>query len=225
MGGPRMSTVCFQPLFDKPEPVIHKFVTRSFQTPQAVELVYLPFYLFIYKVKTLSLLGRLNTFHNIMLVDLVGGEPTSINRQTFIEASPELTQDFPVLPSITEIQKNNKIKQRLKLIKQELPENSLLPPILRPKEAVNSARKIFKYDFFRLAGGFGYKRVEIVPDFDGLTVYYPIWLVYYSDRKKHMHLKAFNGLTLEKESGNFLLAIKKALLEKHLPQLQPKEEK
>lgn len=219
----KIPVICFQPVFHQPEQVIHKFVIRSLKTPQAVELVYLPFYLFIYTVRTLSLLGRQAEFQGIMLVDLVQGEPMAINRQTAIEGAADILNKFPGFKNVTNIKNRNKINFKATLIQQEVVESHLLPASLQPAQAIDRARNIFKYDLWRLAGGFRFRKVEIIPDFEGLTVYYPIWLVYYS-KKGQMSFKAYDGLTLEKVSGNFLLAIKKALLYKHHPELKPKEE-
>jgi hypothetical protein len=220
-----MEVLFFRTIDFPPDKVIQRFVIRSLKTPKAIELVYIPHFLFTYTIKTTSLFGRKNAFQGMMLVDLIQGEPASISFQTKISVPTELVEDFPFLKRVNNLLPNKKIKLNVNIKKQELPEESLLPAILKPEEAVDSARNLFKYDLWRLAGGFQFRQVEIRPDIDGLTVFYPTWLVYYLDRKGHTGFKAYDGLTLEKETGNFLVAIKKGLWEKHLFELKLKEPK
>jgi len=215
-----MEVLLFQTIDFSPSKVIQRFVMRSLKTPKAIELVYMPHFLFSYTINTKSLFGRENTFQGMMLVDLIQGEPASISFHTKISAPAELAEDFPFLYRLNSLAGPKKVKLKVNIKKQDLPEKSLLPAILKPEQAIASAKNLFKYDLWRLAGGFQFRKAEIRPDVDGLTVYYPAWVVYYLDRKGQTSFRAYDGLTLEKETVNFLAAVKKGFLGKHLLELK-----
>ena len=62
--------------------VLRRFCAKSFKTPDAVELVYLPFVLFRYTIDLVTLFNRKKSAEGVFLADKIQGIPINVKDNT-----------------------------------------------------------------------------------------------------------------------------------------------
>lgn len=215
-----MKIVRLVPRFDDCDDVIKRYCRKNFKAPCSIELVYVPFVLFRYRIERTSLLGRRKTEKGIFLVDSLQGIPVNIKKNTkFVLKDEGLRRQFDGLlgPSVidsTDLVKNDKTITVL-VEQQDVTEGQVLPEVLVQEDAIKKGKNLLMYDIMKLTGGLRYRRVDVVPEPQTETLYYPYWLIYYRDKKNNMKFDVLDALTGQKEGGQIIRSIKVGLVEKH----------
>ena len=99
--------------------------------------------------------------------------------------------------------------------KEQIPEEQVLPKVLDDQAAVKRGKNLLMYDIMKLTGGLRYRRVDIIPEPETKTLYYPYWLIYYKDKKDRMRFDVLDSLSGQKEGGQIIKSVKIGLFEKH----------
>ena len=86
-----MNILRFAPRFSDAAGVVSKFCAKSLRVPAAAELVYLPFVLFKYSIKTSGFAGKQKTAPGLFLVDLVQATPMNIRAGTVFSTEGNMT--------------------------------------------------------------------------------------------------------------------------------------
>jgi hypothetical protein len=186
-----------------------------------VELVYVPFVLFRYRIELTSLFGKRKTEKGIFLVDSLQGIPVNIKKNTkFVLRDEGLRRPFDGLLGSSLINPTDLIKKDDKAItvsieSQDVAEEQVLPEVLDEKAAIKAGKNLLMYDIMKLTGSLRYRRVDVVPEPQTQTLYYPYWLLYYRNKKNQMRFDVLDALTGQKEGGQIIRSIKIGLVEKH----------
>jgi len=206
-----MNIVAFVPLSSDPDEAVRKFCARTLKTPYAVELLYLPFVLFRYKIELTPFFGRKKTEESLFLVDLVQGTPMNIRRNTRFELKGELQREFQGFRDLFPTSENKKISAAIQ--RKEAKVDQVLPAILKDEEAIKKGKHLLMYDLMRISGNLRYRRMDITPCPETKILYYPYWIIYYKS-KMRMEFVVFDGMSGEKEKGEVVESIKLGLVKK-----------
>ncbi|UCC22335.1 MAG: hypothetical protein JSW23_11225 [Planctomycetota bacterium] len=214
-----MKIVGMVPRFDDCDDVIKRYCRKNFKAPCSIELIYVPFVLFRYRIELTSLFGRRKTEKGIFLVDSLQGIPVNIKKNTkFVLKDEGLRGQFdgllgPALIDSTDLIKDEKtITVSIKW--QDVAEEQILPAALDEKAAIKAGKNLLMYDIMKLTGGLRYRRVDVVPEPQTQTLYYPYWLIYYRDKKNNMRFDVLDALSGQKEGGQIIRSVKIGLVEK-----------
>ena len=214
-----MRIVGLVPKFDDCDDVIKGYCRKNFKAPCSIELVYVPFVLFRYRIELTSLFGRRKTEKGIFLVDSLQGIPVNIKKNTkFVLRDEGLRRQFdgllgPALIDSTDLIKDDKtITVSIKW--QDVSEEQILPAAMDEKAAIKAGKNLLMYDIMKLTGGLRYRRVDVVPEPQTQTLYYPYWLIYYRDKKNNMKFDVLDALSGQKEGGQIIRSVKIGLVEK-----------
>jgi hypothetical protein len=215
-----MRIVGLVPKFDDCDDVIKKYCRKNFKAPCSIELVYVPFVLFRYRIELTSLFGRRKTEKGIFLVDSLQGIPVNIKKNTkFVLRDEGLRRQFDGLLGSSVIDStdltNNDKTITVSVERQDVTEEQVLPEVLVQEDAIKRGKNLLMYDIMKLTGGLRYRRVDVVPEPQTQTLYYPYWLIYFRDKKSQMRFDVLDALTGQKEGGQIIRSIKVGLVEKH----------
>ena len=194
--------------------VLKRYCRKNFKAPCSLELVYMPFVLFDYKIDTLSLFGKRKSEAGLFLVDLSQGIPINIKKNTFFDfIDADLKKQFCKLTGEDSLKDEKTVI--VKIQSEEVDSQQLLPSVIDVQTALEKGRKLLMYDLMKLAGALRYKKVDVVPGLQRKVLYYPHWLIYYRDRKNNMKFDVFDALNGQKEGGQIIRSVKIGLLKKH----------
>lgn len=207
-----MRILRFVPRFQEPEEMLRKYCARNFKTPHSLELVYLPFVLFRYRIVLRSFKGKEKTARGFFLADLVQGVPINIRRDTWLDVCGEIRETDESWGEFGGRCAGSKL--RIPVDRLDAAESQILPADLEPESAIQRAKKLLRYDIMRLAGGLRYKDVDIVPEPPVHVLHYPHWLVYVR-KKGDVRMEVLDALTGQKERGQLVDSIKLGLVRKH----------
>jgi hypothetical protein len=216
-----MKVVSLVPRFADSDDVLKRYCRKNFKAPCSVELVYVPFVLFRYRIELTSLFGKRKTEKGIFLVDSLQGIPVNIKKNTkFVLRDEGLRRPFDGLLGSSLINPTDLIKKDDKAItvsieSQDVAEEQVLPEVLDEKAAIKAGKNLLMYDIMKLTGSLRYRRVDVVPEPQTQTLYYPYWLLYYRNKKNQMRFDVLDALTGQKEGGQIIRSIKIGLVEKH----------
>ena len=200
------------PRLSNSDEVIKKYCRRNFKAPCSLELIYLPFVLFRYRIKLTLLFGKNKTEKGLFLVDLLQGIPINIKSNTKLELKePHLHEE---LKELLGSYLGGDGKNRVLIESEEVDQEQVLPIVLEEQVAIKKGKNLLMYDIMRLTGSLRYRRVEIIPYPETKTLYYPYWLIYYRNRKNEMKFDVLDGLSGQKEGGQIIKSIKIGLVEK-----------
>lgn len=209
-----MNILSFAPLETTPDEIIKKFWFKSFKIPFAVELLYMPYLFFEYRIELTPFFGRPKSEKGFFLVDLLLGTPMNIQKNISFEMSDDLKKEFEGFGDLFYAPKNDRDKKKVKLQKKEAEESQILPILLKEKDAQEKGKKLLRYDIMRVAGALRYRKMDIVCQPKTIILHYPYWVVYYRDRRKMMRFDAFDGLSGAKERGEIFQCLKLGLTKK-----------
>ncbi|MHC4068239.1 MAG: hypothetical protein ACYSR8_01480 [Planctomycetota bacterium] len=202
------------PKYADADQVLKRYCRKNFKAPCSLELVYLPFVLFDYKIDALSLFGKRKSESGFFLVDLIQGIPINVKKNTFFDfIDANLKEQFSKLTGEDSAKDEKTVI--VKIQSEEVDPQQLLPTVIDRQTAVEKGKKLLMYDIMKLAGALRYKKVDIVPGLQRKVLYYPHWLVYYRDRKNNMKFDVFDALNGQKEGGQIIRSVKIGLLKKH----------
>ena len=215
-----MKIVRLVPRLSDADDVIKRYCRKTFKAPCSVELVYVPFVLFRYRIELVSLFGKRKTEKGIFLADSLQGIPINIKRNTkFVFEDSCLQEEFKGLIGSALIDSSDIIKDGKTITvlveKEQIPEEQVLPKVLDDQAAVKKGKNLLMYDIMKLTGGLRYRRVDIIPEPETKTLYYPYWLIYYRDKKNRMRFDVLDSLSGQKEGGQIIKSVKIGLFEKH----------
>ena len=215
-----MKIVRLVPRLSDADDVIKRYCRKTFKAPCSVELVYVPFVLFRYRIELVSLFGKSKTEKGIFLADSLQGIPINIKRNTkFVFEDSCLQEEFKGLIGSALIDSSDIIKDGKTITvlveKEQIPEEQVLPKVLDDQAAVKKGKNLLMYDIMKLTGGLRYRRVDIIPEPETRTLYYPYWLIYYRDKKNRMRFDVLDSLSGQKEGGQIIKSVKIGLFEKH----------
>jgi hypothetical protein len=214
-----MKVVSLVPRFADSDDVLKRYCRKNFKAPCSIELVYVPFVLFRYRIELTSLFGRRKTEKGIFLVDSLQGIPVNIKKNTkFVLKDEGLRKRFDGLlgPSVidsTDLINNDKTIT-VSVEKQDVTEEKVLPEVLVQEDAIKRGKNLLMYDIMKLTGGLRYRRVDVVPEPQTQRLYYPYWLIYYRDKKSQLRFDVLDALTGQKEGGQIIRSVKIGLVEK-----------
>ena len=215
-----MKVVSLVPRFADSDDVLKRYCRKNFKAPCSIELVYVPFVLFRYRIELTSLFGRRKTEKGIFLVDSLQGIPVNIKKNTkFVLKDEGLRRQFDGLLGSSSINSTDLIKKNDKTItvsieQLDVTEEQVLPEVLDEKAAIKAGKNLLMYDIMKLTGSLRYRRVDVVPEPQTETLYYPYWLLYYRNKKNQMQFDVLDALTGQKEGGQIIRSIKVGLVEK-----------
>jgi len=207
-----MKIVRFVPRFAEADEVLKKYCRKNFKAPCSLELVYLPFVLFRYKIELTSMFGRKKNEYGLLLADLLQAIPVNVRKGTEFEfRNSDLQNEFAeLLDSFPAENKKNVILVET----ADVQAGQVLPVVLQEQAAIEAGKSWLKYDIMRLAGSLRYRRLDVTPLPEAKTVYYPYWLIYFRDRKGKMQFDVLDGLSGQKEGGQIIKSVKIGLVEK-----------
>jgi hypothetical protein len=209
-----MNILRFAPRFCDADGVVSKFCAKSLRVPAAAELVYLPFVLFKYSIRTSGHAGRRKTAAGLFLVDLVQATPMNIRSGTTFLRDGNITGSLTSLISISSAVEGDEAKA-IRVGTQEIAATQVLPALLNTEAAVSRGKRVLRYDLMRLAGGLRYRNWEMVIHPEMAVIHYPFWIIYYRSRRGEMQLGVIDGLNGRREGGEIASSIRKGLMEKH----------
>ena len=215
-----MKIVRLVPRLSDADDVIKRYCRKTLKAPCSVELIYVPFVLFRYRIELVSLFGKRKTEKGIFLADSLQGIPINIKRNTkFVFEDGCLQEEFKGLIGSALIDSSDVIKDgktiTVSVEKKQIPEEQVLPKVLDDQAAVKRGKNLLMYDIMKLTGGLRYRRVDIIPEPETKTLYYPYWLIYYRDKKNRMRFDVLDSLSGQKEGGQIIKSVKIGLFEKH----------
>jgi len=200
------------PRLSNSDEVIKKYCRKNFKAPCSLELIYLPFVLFRYRIELTLLFGKNKTEKGLFLVDLLQGIPINIKSNTKLELKePHLHEE---LKELLGSYLGRDEKNRVLIESEEVDQEQVLPIVLEEQVAIKKGKNLLMYDIMRLTGGLRYRRVEIIPYPETKTLYCPYWLIYYRNRKDEMKFDVLDGLSGQKEGGQIIKSIKIGLVKK-----------
>ncbi len=215
-----MKIVRLVPRLSDVDDVIKRYCRKTFKAPCSIELIYVPFVLFKYRIELVSLFGKRKTEKGIFLADSLQGIPINIKKNTkFVFEDGRLQEEFKGLIGSALIDSSDVIKDGKTITvlveKEQIPEEQVLPKVLDDQAAVKRGKNLLMYDIMKLTGGLRYRRVDIIPEPETKTLYYPYWLIYYRDKKDRMRFDVLDSLSGQKEGGQIIKSVKIGLFEKH----------
>jgi hypothetical protein len=209
-----MNILRFAPRYSDAELVVSKFCAKSLRVPTAAELIYLPYVLFKYSIRTSGYAGRRKTAAGLFLVDLVQATPMNIRSGTTFLRDGNITGSLSSLISISSAVEGDDARA-IRVGTQEIAATQVLPALLDREAAVSMGKKVLRYDLMRLAGGLRYRNWEMVIHREMAVIHYPFWIIYYRSRRGEMQLGVIDGLNGRREGGEIASSIRKGLMEKH----------
>lgn len=202
------------PKYAEAQQVLKRYCRKNFKAPCSLELIYLPFVLFDYRINTLLLFGKRKSESGLFLVDLTQGIPINVKKNTFFDfIDADLKKQFCKLTGRDSVKDEKTVIVRIQ--SEEVDPQQILPAVIGVQTAVEKGKKLLMYDLMKLAGALRYKKVDVVPGLQRKVLYYPHWLIYYRDRKNNMKFDVFDALNGQKEGGQIIRSIKIGLLKKH----------
>ncbi len=198
------------PRLSEPDEAVRKFCAKNFKTPCSVEMIFLPFVLFTYRISLTRLLGEEKAERGLFLVDLMQGVPINIRKKTVIEVDQELKEEFGFILSFS-VPDNNK-RNKVRVERRTVEEKHVMPILLGMDEAIDKGKTLLRYDIMRLAGHLSYRKMSIFPEPKRKVLYYPYWLIYYRNRRGEMRYDVLDALSGQKEGGQIANSIKMGLL-------------
>lgn len=211
-----MKVVRLVPRLSNSDDVIKKYCRKNFKAPCSLELIYLPFVLFRYKIDLTLLFGKRKTEKGLFLVDLLQGIPINVKKNTKFELKDSgLQAEFKELLGLDLIEDGkNDNKNTVSIESEEVEQEQVLPIVLEEHTAIKRGKNLLMYDIMKLTGGLRYRRIDVIPLPETKTLYYPYWLIYYRDRKNKMQFDVLDGLSGQKEGGQIIKSVKIGLVEK-----------
>jgi len=206
-----MTVIAVGPEVDA-DAVLHRFGRRRLQAAISREKLFLPYFLFSYRVVWTTLGGAPKAMDGLLCADLVQGLPMAIPKATRFSLGPGLEAELADLAGLLV---HSRPKRTVVLSRTDVPEERLLPALLSSAEAVERGKSILRYDLMRLFGGLRFRKIVLSPRPGGKVLYYPFWLIYYRGRRERMRFDAFDALTGQREKGEIVRSIKLGLLKKH----------
>jgi len=200
------------PRLSNSDDVIKKYCRKNFKTPCSLELIYLPFVLFRYRIDLTLLFGKKKTEKGLFLVDLLQGIPINIKRNTKFEfKKPDLQEEFKELLGSDSGQND---KNTVLIESEEVKEEQVLPIVLEEHTAIKRGKNLLMYDIMKLTGSLRYRSIDIIPHPETKVLHYPYWLIYYRDKKNRMRFDVLDALSGQKEGGQIIKSIKIGLVKK-----------
>ncbi len=209
-----MNIVRLVPGYSNPDDMISRFCAKSFKFPYSVELIYLPFVLFLYKIEISGFFSAEKNEKGLFMVDLIQGIPVNIKKNTRFNVEEGLQKDFDIFNDLFTLRENNKTKT-ISIESKKVEADKVLPTVMDKMTAIKMGKKLLRYDIMRLIGNLRYRRVEIIPNPDTRLLYYPYWLIYYRNRHAQMKFVVLDGLSGQKEGGQIVDSIEIGLVKKH----------
>jgi len=194
---------------------LRKFCRKNFKTPYSLEMVYLPFVLFRYRIEMTAHSGRTKTERGLFMADLLQGIPVNIRKATRLEVREDLRGEFEGWLDLLDPGLNP--KNRAAIGAFQAAEDEVLPAVLDIGSAIQKGKKLLRYDVMRIAGGMRYRGIEIIPEPETKTLHYPYWIIYFKNRKGELTFSVLDGVTGEKESRQVLNSIKLGLVRQRHP--------
>ena len=209
-----MNIVRLVPGYSNPDDMISRFCAKSFKSPYSVELIYLPFVLFLYKIEMSGFFSAKKNEKGLFMVDLIQGIPVNIKKNTRFKIEKGLQKDFDIFNELFTIREDNKTKT-ISIESKKVEADKVLPTVMDEMTAIKTGKKLLRYDIMRLIGNLRYRRIEIIPNPDTRLLYYPYWLIYYRNRHAQMKFVVLDGLSGQKEGGQIVDSIEIGLVKKH----------
>ena len=150
-----MKIVRLVPNFANTDDVLKKYCRKYFKAPCSLELVYLPFVLFRYRIDLTLLFGKKKTEKGLFLVDLLQGIPINIKRNTkFVFKTLDLQEKFRDLIDSNSVE--NKKTTVVSIEPDEVDQEQVLPIVLDEDTAIKKGKNLLMYDLMKLTGSFRY---------------------------------------------------------------------
>ena len=208
-----MNIIRLIPNFSSADEVIEKFCRKNLKTPYSLEMVYLPFVLFRYRIEMTAHSGKTRSEAGLFMADLIQGLPVNVSKATRLEVQENLRQEFEGWLDLLVPGPNPKNRAAIGTFRAE--EDKVLPAVLDVQSGIQKGKRLLRYDVMRVAGGLRYRRIEIIPEPQTKTLYYPYWIIYHRNRKGKMEFTVLDGVTGEKERGSVRRSVELALLWHH----------
>lgn len=205
-----MDILHLSPRSKSPDEVLHRFAAKSLKTPFSVELVYLPFVLFRFRIERTTFSRARTAEEGLFLADLVQGSPMNILKGTAFELEDEAKRELDRFHDL--MASPLRPKRTVTIGKSDIPEDRIIAAAIRAETAIDTAKKVYRYDLMRVTGGLRFRRMEITVLPPVKTLYYPFWLVYYRDKKSKMRFDVYDGLLNRRERGEIVRSIKLGLI-------------
>lgn len=209
-----MKIVRLVPDCSNPDDMISRFCAKSIKLPYSVELIYLPFVLFRYKIEMSGFFSGKKNEKGLFMVDLIQGIPVNIKKNTRFKVEKGLQKNFDIFNDLFTFRENKKTKT-ISIKSKKVKADKVLPKVLDKMTAIKMGKKLLRYDIMRLTGGLRYRRIDIIPCPDTRVLYYPYWLIYYRNRHTQIKFVVLDGLSGQKEGGQIVRSIEIALVKKH----------
>ena len=209
-----MNIVRLVPDCSNPDDMITRFCAKSIKFPYSVELIYLPFVLFWYKIEMSGFFSRKKNEKGLFMVDLIQGIPVNIKKNTRFKVEEGLKKDFDIFSDLFTFRESNKTKT-ISIESKKVEADKILPAVIDKMTAIKMGKKLLRYDIMRLTGSLRYRRIDIIPYPDTRVLYYPYWVIYYRNKQAQMKFVVLDGLSGQKEGGQIVHSIEIGLVKKH----------
>ena len=210
-----MNIIRLVPNLSNADDALRKFCRKNLKTPYSLEMVYLPFVLFRYRIEMTSLSGKRKTERGLFMADLIQGIPVNIRTATRLEVQEDMRPEFDGWLNLLDPGLHPKNRAAIGTFRAE--EDKVMSAVLDTESAIRKGKRLLRYDVMRVAGGLRYRRIEIIPEPQTKTLHYPYWIVYYKNRKEKMTFAVLDGVTGEREKGAVERSIKLGMVRQHDP--------
>lgn len=211
-----MEAIRFEPVIRNEEEALKAHYSASSRKIKSLELVYLPFTLFKYRVSRKSWLGEIRSDESLLLSDMVNGIPINVPAQ--VEFSDRTGKLAPLVSGIDKSRATRlagrglKVRVgRISVENADLPERCALKTAIGHDEAVRKGLWALRYDLMRIWGPFRSKSIEMTrSEAEPLQVYFPYWILYYPKNGK-VDFDALDALSGSKEGTQIKMSIVRAM--------------
>jgi hypothetical protein len=204
------------PAFSSAEELLEKYSAKTWKTPRSLELVYLPFVLFRYRIERKGFFGGGKSDEGLFLVDLIQGVPMNIRKNVAFEVAAGADPDFRIVTALPVSQEGRRGKKFL-IENIDVSPDQVLPAVLEEAEAIRRGKQLLRYDLMRLAGSLRFRKMEVAPDCRTKVLYLPYWLIYSRKKSGEVRFDVIDAVNGQKESGQIADSIKIALVKKARP--------
>ncbi|MDD5502015.1 MAG: hypothetical protein PHH26_00955 [Candidatus Thermoplasmatota archaeon] len=211
-----MKAIRFEPIIKDEADALKAHYSASSKKIKSLELVYLPFCLFKYKISRKAWLGEDKSDESLLLADMVNGIPINVPAQ--VEFNDKTGKMAPLISGIDKSKATRlagrglKVKvSKISVENADLPEKSTLKTAISHREAVRKGLWALRYDLMNIWGPFRSKSLEMSrSEAEPLQVYFPYWILYYPKNGK-MDFEALDALSGSKEGTQIKMSIVRAM--------------
>jgi hypothetical protein len=212
-----MDAIRFEPIIKDEAEALKAHYCASSKKIKSLELVYLPFCLFKYKISRQAWLGENKSDESLLLADMVNGIPINVPAQVEFNdktggAMTSLVSGIDKSRATRLAGRGLKVRvSRISVENAELPDKSALKTAITHEEAVRKGLWALRYDLMRIWGPFRSKSIQMSrSEAEPMQVYFPYWILYYPKNGK-MDFEALDALSGSKEGTQIKMSIVRAM--------------